>query len=296
MGEDALRRVKLSCHQEGRPVNGVKAQDILAHHMHISWPETLILLGIHIRIAERGDVIGQGIEPDIHDMAFMGAITGIRHRHAPIEGGPGDRQILEAALDEAQHLIAPGGRADEIRVSLVKCQQAFLPGRQTEEIAGFLNPLTFRAGRGDLLAIRAVGQLIFLIIGLVTHGIPTGIGTEINIPFLYQLAPQGLTGLPMPFFGCADEVVIGVIQQFGEVAEVLADLIGKALRVDTCLFSRFLYLLAMFISAGQEHHVITIEPLEPGEHIAGKRGIGMADMWLVIHIIDRGRDVICRFH
>ena len=69
-------------HQEGRPIDSVKAQDILADHMQIGWPE----FGVPFGIAEftvgwpsgRGQIVGQRIKPYIHHMRVV-----IRHRNAP---------------------------------------------------------------------------------------------------------------------------------------------------------------------------------------------------------------------
>ena len=38
MGEDALRRRDAGAHQEGRPVDGVEAQDVLADHVQVGRP------------------------------------------------------------------------------------------------------------------------------------------------------------------------------------------------------------------------------------------------------------------
>src|SRR3546814_17928739 len=48
----------------------------------------------------------------------------------------------------------------------------------------------------------------------------------------------------------------------------------------------------MLVSAGQEHHVTAVEPLEARQHVAGQRRVGMPDMRLVVDVIDRRRDVI----
>ena len=47
----------------------------------------------------------------------------------------------------------------------------------------------------------------------------------------------------------------------------------------------------MLIGAGQEMDVIAIQPLKPGKRIAGKRCVGMADMRVIIDVINWRRDV-----
>jgi hypothetical protein len=53
-----------------------------------------------VREARGRDVVGQRIDPDIHDVL---GIAG--HADAPVEGGARDRQVLQAALHEARDLV-----------------------------------------------------------------------------------------------------------------------------------------------------------------------------------------------
>ena len=57
MGEDAARRFEPGGHQKGRPVDRVKAQNILTDHVKIGGPIRLKTRIFGIRIAERGDVV-----------------------------------------------------------------------------------------------------------------------------------------------------------------------------------------------------------------------------------------------
>src|SRR5258707_12397595 len=54
-------------HKHRRPVEAVKARDVLANYMRISRPVTL-KHGRVIWKADGGQVVGQGIEPDINDV------------------------------------------------------------------------------------------------------------------------------------------------------------------------------------------------------------------------------------
>src|SRR3546814_8649900 len=71
----------------------------------------------------------------------------IRHRDAPGESGAADREILEAALHEADHLVAPGRRQDEVGVRVIEGEQAVAPFRQLEEVGLLLHPLALGTGR-----------------------------------------------------------------------------------------------------------------------------------------------------
>jgi hypothetical protein len=105
MREDAPRRLEPGGHQEGRPVDRVEAQDVLADEVDVGRPPLRESIGI-IRIARRGDVVGQRVQPDIHHMRRVA-----RHGHAPAEGGAADRKVAEAPTSRRQRLRSAGWRA-----------------------------------------------------------------------------------------------------------------------------------------------------------------------------------------
>ena len=171
MGINPFWRRQSGSHQEGRPIDRVKAHDIFAHHVQIGGPIFSVIAGF-IRISQRGDVIGQRIHPDIHDVFGL-----IGHRYPPIETGTRDRKIVETTFDKTDDLVAPRHGSDEIRVFIIKLQQRFLPSRQPEEITRFLEPLDLGPRRRNFLAIRSFGEFTLTIECFVTHRIPAGIGT-----------------------------------------------------------------------------------------------------------------------
>ena len=287
MGEDPARHRQVGRHQEGRPIDRVEAQDVLAHHMQIGRPEALVAGTLHIGETGGGDVVGERVEPDIHD---MGGIA--RHRHAPCETGARDREIPQAAAHEAGHLVAPALRGDEIRMRGVEFQQALLPGAEPEEVTRLLHPFDLGAGRGDLLAVGAGGELVLGVIGLVADGIPAGVFVEIDLAALDQPLPDRLAGADMARLGGADEIVIAEVHRLGEIAEVLRDLVGEGLGRHAGGDGGLLHLLPMLVGAGQEHHVIAVQALEARQHVAGERRIGMPDMRRVIDVVDRRGDVV----
>src|SRR6185437_13856752 len=90
-----------SCaHQESRPIDAVKADDVLAYRMKIGRPEGCEISTFRLGITERRDVVRERVEPHIDDMARIA-----RHRNAPGEAGARDRQVAQAALDEADHFV-----------------------------------------------------------------------------------------------------------------------------------------------------------------------------------------------
>ncbi len=96
-------------HQERGPVDAVEAADLLADEVHVGGPEfceARLVGGIVGAVAERGDVVGQRVEPDVDDVLFVA-----RHGNAPGEAGAADGEILEAAADEGDDLAARRFRA-----------------------------------------------------------------------------------------------------------------------------------------------------------------------------------------
>ncbi len=212
-----------------------------------------------------------------------------------LEAGARDRKGLQAALDEAQDLVAARRRHDEAGILLVELQQRLLPGGQAEEIAGFLHPLHRRAGRRQLFAVRLLGQFGLGEERLVAHRIPALIAAEIDVPPLLQALPQRLGRRQMARFGGADEVVVGELHRLGEIAEIPRHRIGERLRLHARGGGGFFDLLTVFVGAGKETHVVSVQPHEPRQGVAGDRGVGMADVRLIVHVIDRRRDVVRSF-
>ena len=287
MAEYALRRVESGTHQEGRPIDRVEAQNIFTHHVNIGRPILCIFFVFRIRKADASDVVGKRVEPHVHNMGVVP-----RDRDAPLERGAADREVPQAATHEGDHLVAPGLRADEIRVVLVMLEQPVLPGRQPEEIGRLLDPLDLRARGRDLLAVGRIGQLGLGIEGLVAHRVPTGVAARIDLARLHEPVPQYLAGALMARLGGADEIVVGEVEHAGQLAEVLRYLVGEGLRLHAGIERRLLDLLAVLVGAGQELYVIAVKTHEARQRIASQRRIRVADVRQVIDVIDRRRDVV----
>ena len=113
VGEDAPRHRDAGRHQEGRPVDRVEAHDVLADDVQVGRPVAPEFRAVGVGKADAGDVVGQRVDPDIHDVL---GIAG--HPDAPVEGGARDRQVLQPALHEARDLVQPLLRQHEVRDAL----------------------------------------------------------------------------------------------------------------------------------------------------------------------------------
>src|SRR4051794_36559492 len=101
MREHAARRREPCRHQEGRPIYGMEAHNFLSNQMQIRRPK-LPARRLFVRKSASGDIVIQGVEPDIHDVPGSA-----RYWDAPAETRTADRKIVQSATHETQNLVAP---------------------------------------------------------------------------------------------------------------------------------------------------------------------------------------------
>jgi hypothetical protein len=66
--KDALLHFDAGAHQEGRPIDRVEADDVLADHVQVGRPVFLELLALSVGITDASDVVGESVNPHIHDV------------------------------------------------------------------------------------------------------------------------------------------------------------------------------------------------------------------------------------
>ena len=118
MREDPFGQREFGGHQERGPEDGMEPHDLFADHVQVGGPVAAIL---PIGAAHRAEVCNQSVEPDIEHVRRF-----VRNGDAPFDRGPRDRQILQAALDEADHLVAASLGLDEFGMFVVEFEQAVL--------------------------------------------------------------------------------------------------------------------------------------------------------------------------
>ena len=291
MHDDPLGQRRAGRHQKGRPEDRVKTRDVLTDHMGVGRPEFLPL-PLPREPSGRGDVVRQRVDPDVADV--MGArLRARRDRNAPVEGRPRDREILEPALHEGDHLVLIVFRGHEARIGLVMGQKLLAIGREPKEPALLLYPFDRRAG-GRKFFVVAFGKLAFVEIGLVAHRIPAGVFGEVNVAVGLHAPPDVEHGLLVAGLRRAHDVVGAGVQDLAHMLELRGGAVGEGLRREPLLLGRALHFLAVLVHAGDEQHVEAVEPLPAREGVGGDALIGVADVRRAIGVGNGGRDHIGR--
>jgi len=109
VGEDRPGNFKPDRHEHGRPYQGVEAVYLLPYEVNVGWPVLLEFITISA-VSERGYVVYQGVHPDVYDVVLIAG-----ERDPPLEGRPSYGDVLQALLEDLQHLVLSEGGLDEIR-------------------------------------------------------------------------------------------------------------------------------------------------------------------------------------
>ena len=212
------------------------------------------------------------------------------HWHAPGEAGAGDAQILQTRVNEiVHHLIDTAPGLQEIGIH----QQIPDPGgvfAQTEEVGLLLGVLHLPAAVGAL----AVLQLALGPEGLTGLAVFPLVGALVDVPVFIHLLENLLDGGHVIVVGGADEPVVGDVHQLPQVLHAPLpqdDVVHKLLGGDAGLLGLVLDLLTVLIGAGEEHHIIALEPLVAGHGVGGHGAVAVADVKLGRRVIDGGRDI-----
>ena len=284
VAEHPLGQRQIQSHQHGGPQDGVEAQDLLAHHVQVSRPELVVIVVGLVAVAQRRDIVAQRIDPDIH------GVFGVKgNGDAPLDRGAGNTGVLQALLDEGDHLVLAALRLDELGVLLVELQQAVGILAGLEEVGFLVCVVHFAAAIGTL----AVHQLAVGPEALAGLAVVADVLALVDVALLIQLGENFLAGLHVVVVGGADEAVVADVQQLPQILDSGYDLVHILLGGHTGIGSLVLNFLAVLIGAGQEHDVIALHPLEACQCVAGHGGVAVADVQLVAGVVDGGRDVEC---
>ena len=260
----------------------MEAQNLLAHHVQVGGPVFVVVVVGVVAVAKCGDIVAQGVHPDVH------GVLGVEgDGDAPLDRGAGDAGVLQALLDEGDHLVLAALGLDELGVLLVQLEQAVGVLAGAEEV-GFLVGVVDLAAAVGALAVHqlAVGPEALAGLAVVAH-----ILALVDVALLVQLGKDLLAGLDVVVVGGADEAVVADVQQLPQVLDGGDDAVHILFGLHPGGRGLVLDLLAVLVGAGQEHHVVPLLALEAGQRVTGHGGVAVADVQLVAGVVDRGGDV-----
>lgn len=187
----------------------METKDVLPNQVNISGPIAQIFAVVIGQIAERGDIVGQCVNPDVNDVLRIA-----RNLDSPVKCAAGNAQILQTRLEEVvDHLVAAGFRLDEIRIGFDVLQQSVLILGQAEEVV--LLPHFF-----DLTpTVRTEIPFVCLALclrpeGFIRHTVIALVLSQIDVSLVKQALENFLDDLFVARLGGANEIVIGNIELF----------------------------------------------------------------------------------
>ena len=275
------RRVDAGRHAHRRPPHAVKAQDVLAEQVvHRRPPRRHARLVL--AVADGGQVVHQRVVPDVEDVRVVPGDL-----HPPTGRGAGDGDVLQAALDDAQRLIALGGGPHGVGVGVVPRQQAVLEGAQLEEVVLLLEQLH---GHAVDRAV-AVDELGFFLVVLTRHAVEALVQAELGVAVVVDLPQEGLHRHAVAVLGGPDEVVISDPEAFPGLDVTRRHGVHPLLGVHPVGLGRPGDLVAVLVGAGEEEHVVADEAVPPGQGVGDHHRVGVPHVGLVVHVIDRRRHI-----
>jgi len=122
---------------------------------------------------------------------------------------------------------------------------------------------------------------------LTAKAVEALIFTEVNIAIIIYTVQNVFYRFLMLRVRSANKITVLNIQLGPESPEKTADTINIALRRLTCIFSCRYNLVSMLIRSGKEICFLPHKHMKPVHNIGHNGGVGMADVWLGVHIINR---------
>ena len=292
MREYGARERQAGGQQKGGPIDGVKAQDFLAHQLQVGRPE-LVKSGLaRIGLPEAGpaQVAGEGVEPDIENM-IGGFLRRLGNGNAPLDGGTADRKVPQAAANEGDDFIAAGFGADEAGVVLIQREQGLLVGGEAEEEVLFFGPLA------GLLVIETdvagLAELGVILEDLAALAVPAAVLAAVDgrpavggfgVP---DTSPEGQDASGVGLVGGANKAVELDSERPPGIAKQGGDGVGILLRRDARRGGGALDVLAVFVGAGEQKGVVAAHLLVAADGVGDDGAVGVAE-------VRRGVDVVQR--
>ncbi len=267
----------------------MRGQDVLADQVVGSRPP-LVELQVVAPVAHGADVVHERVEPDVADIVLVeGQVDA--PGHAALR--PRDAKVVQRLAQEAERLVAPMVRLDELRVLVDVLDQPLLVLAHPEEVVRFLDlldgPVAFRA--------FAVHEVLLHEKPLVRHAVPAVVLRAVNLVAVVQILEDRLDNLLVTLLRRPDKIVVRDLQLLPQLLEADDRAVRLLLRGDARGVGGLLHLLAVLVRAGQEIRRHIQQPVVARQHISDDCRVRVADVRLVVHVVNRGRNVkFCAFH
>src|SRR6185437_6256175 len=226
------------------------------------------------------------VVPDVEDVFGI-----VRPGNAPFDGLAADGDIFQPCFHETADFIQPKIRLDELRLVLIKVEQAVLVGRKPEEVVFFGDQfgraaadLTVgRLGRiADVkIVVNAVAAFVFGFVDRARRA-------------LHGAANEGLDCAGMFGRGGANEVGDGYAEEFPKIAKNLFVAVNELLRSDALGFGGTFDIDAVLVRASEIGYIVTAHALVARDYVTNDGGVGRADVGTGVRVVDRGGEVELR--
>ncbi len=291
MAEHFFGQGQTQRHEKYGPIYGMETDNVFADDMHITGPVFLEqgVIGMATGVIPQcGDIVGQGIQPDINHMFRIKF-----HRNTPGKAGSGNAQIRQPWLEEiVDHFFLSGFGGYEIRIGFDVLFQLFLVFGHLEKVGFFFGFFCLSPAFGANAVMNlGIGEK-----GFARGAIPSFIFTFIDVTLGIQLIENGCHGFFMIFIGGPDEFVVGGIHQIPHFPDFACHLVHIFLGMNPGFFGTFLYFYTVFIGTRQEKNIFPNESLIPGNGVRKHHLIGVADMRLAGCIRNRRGQIKFFFH
>src|SRR5258708_3674583 len=258
----------------------METNNFLSDHVHVSGPIRFVFRIVLRTIAERSNVVRQGIKPYVDHVFWI-----VRNRNAPRKAGAADGKITQAGAHESDDLVTARLGTNKVGLARVKLQQLIRKGRELKEVILLFDGLR-RAS-----AFRTWLAPPHLHVNLVEQTIPARIAALVDVTVVPNPLPEFLKAALVPVGSGADVVVISDAHPLPQCAELRGYFVGELLRSFSCSFGGPLDFLSVLVGASQEESIHAHHALTARNCVACNRCVRMPNMRTRIDVINRGRDV-----
>jgi hypothetical protein len=280
---EALEERKARCTQHGGPEDAVRLQDVLGHHVFDAAPA--LLKGRIIGIAEAREVVDERIEPHVADVVLVeGKLD------APFETRfrTRDAEVLETALvaQHGQNLVAVALGTDQVRLLLECLHEPVEVAAHLEEVVRFDAPL----GRAFVIPAQAVHHVPLGEEALAADAVEAFVLAKLDLSGVVHGLEDRVDRANVIRIGGADETVEAHTELLPGRPVDPRDLLGQRPGGNAALRGDLRHLFPVLVGSSQEEGLLPRHAVVTRERVDDDGGVGVADVGLGVHVVDRCGD------